>query len=58
MVEDNEIISRNIKAVRAQRGYTQGQVANMLNISVPTYIRMEKYAFFIMLHVLKNIQKN
>ena len=43
MTEDNEIISKNIKAVRAQRGYTQGQVANMLNISVPTYIKMENY---------------
>lgn len=57
MTEENEIISRNIKAVRAQRGYTQGQVADMLNISVPTYIRMENYPLELKLVKIKMLAK-
>ena len=60
MTEDNEIISKNIKAVRAQRGYTQGQVANMLNISVPTYIKMENQPIelnFVKIKMLAKVLK-
>lgn len=57
MTEDNEVISRNIKAVRTQRGYTQGQVANMLNISVPTYIRMENYPLELKFVKIKELAK-
>lgn len=57
MTEDNETISRNIKAVRTQRGYTQGQVANMLNISVPTYIRMENNPLELKFVKIKELAK-
>lgn len=57
MTEDNEIISRNIKAVRTQRGYTQGQVANMLNISIPTYIKMENQPIELKLVKIKMLAK-
>lgn len=57
VVEENEIISRNIKAVRAQRGYTQGQMANMLNVSVPTYIKMENQPIELKLVKIKMLAK-
>lgn len=57
MTEDNEVISRNIKAVRAQRGYTQGQMADMLNVSVPTYIKMENQPIELKLAKIKMLAK-
>lgn len=57
MTEDNKTISRNIKAVRVQRGYTQGQMANMLNVSVPTYIKMENQPIELKLVKIKELAK-
>lgn len=41
MEDDNKAISRNIKAIRTQRGLTQADMARLLNVSHRTYIKME-----------------
>ncbi len=40
-VDDNVVISKNIKAIREKLGYTQVSIANYLNISQAAYSKYE-----------------
>ena len=54
MVMENQDISRRIKARRILKGFTQEDVAKKLDVSLPTYLKMENHP--ISLNLVK-IQK-
>lgn len=53
--EENKCISRNIKAIRTQRGLTQADVAKLLNISHRTYVKMENNPYELKIAKVKKL---